>query len=355
MTTETSIAIHSGGGPGKRTLRPLLGVGWVLLGIASRGLTRVKQLWMRLPQGLRDAVHVALDTTGVPYVLNYVAEYGSTHRLDYFAGNLVALNAVYVKSSGDERDKLARQFKGILYGLVMRNGVRRSTHPMRQNRILTKVLSDPRCRISPDAIKVLEVPCSTGVAALDNVAMLSGEYRIRTYVLGDLFFELHYDTERGCIFDEEFNLLQVKLKDRFFSIYRPERSGRRYTYLSTVLLLPLELLSWYFRRRYVYSERRPTVPVLLLHPDIQAKVSAGELTVKQMDVFKDIGDKYDLILCFNLLLHSYFSHDQITQGVANLENALNEQGLLIMGDQASFSVTRKIKGKLVPVRQEGRF
>ncbi len=332
-----------------------MAAGWLLLGIASRGLTGVKQLWKRVPRVVRDGVHAALDSTGVPYVLNYLAEYGPTHQLGNFAGNLVALNSTYVTASADQRETLARQFKGILYGLVMRNGVRRSTHPMRQNRILTQVLCDPRCQLPTDAIKVLEVPCSTGVAALDNVATLGQHYRIRTYVLGDLFFNLHYDTERECIFDEEFNLLQVKLKDRFFGIYRPEQSGWRYSYLSAALLFPFELMSRYLRTRYVYTERSPTVPILLLHPDVQAAIAGGDFAVKKMDVFQQIGDQYDVILCFNLLMQSYFSDDQIAKGVQNLGTALSEQGLLIMGDHTSFSVTRKVAGKLVLVSQQGRF
>ena len=39
--------------------------------------------------------------------------------------------------------------------------------------------------------------------------MLSQYYTIRAYVLGDLCFHIHYDTARGCVFDEDFNLLQV--------------------------------------------------------------------------------------------------------------------------------------------------
>ena len=50
---------------------------------------------------------------------------------------------------------------------------------------------------------------SSGVAALDSIEMLSQYYTIRAYVLGDLCFHIHYDTARGCVFDEDFNLLQV--------------------------------------------------------------------------------------------------------------------------------------------------
>ena len=355
MTAQPRVLRRGLPWPATRSLRPLVAAGALLLPIASHALAGVKQLWKRVPRPVRDRVHSALDWTGLPYVLNYLAGYDATHQLGNFAGNLVALNTAYISGSPDQREKLARQFKGIVDALVMKNGVKKSTHPMRQNRILTNVLSDANCRLPTSAIRVLEVPSSTGIAALDNVATLSQYYRLRAYVLGDLFFHLHYDTDRQCIFDEDFNLLQVKLKQRFFSIYRASRSGERHSRLSAVLLFPFEFVSRYLRAKYVFSAANNIVPILLVHPDVEGKVSAGDLTVKKMDVFDEIGDRYDLILCFNLLLHDYFPEDQIAKGVENLKNALHEQGLLIMGDEVSFSVARKREGRLVVVRQEGRF
>jgi hypothetical protein len=336
-------------------LRSVVAGAGMVLRLASQILTGVKRLWKRVPLKVREGVHVAVDSTGVPYVLNYLASYDQAHQPDNFAGNLIVLDAAYAGSSGDERAKLERQFKGILDALVLRNGVRRSTRPMRQNRILAKVLSDPDCGLHPAAIRVLELPCSTGVAALDNVVTLSGRYGIHTYVLGDLSFQLYYDLRHECIFDEAFNLLQVKGKKHFFSIYRPARSGQRYSRLSAALLYPFELMSRHLKRRYAHPDRGTLVPINILHPDVQTKVNAGELLPREMDVFKEIPGRYDVILCFNLLLRAYFSPDAIAHGVANLTNALDEQGLLIMGDETSFSVARKVDGRLMLIRQEGRF
>lgn len=340
--------------PGTRTLRPVVVAGSLLLAIATQALAGVKKLWKRVPRSVRRRVHGALKSTGVPYALSYIAGYDERHALSNFAGNLVALNAAYVNSTADQREKLAQQFDRIMDTLVMQNGVTKKTFPMRQNPILTKVLADAHCRPHKGAIKVLDVPSSTGIAALDSFVTLSQHYRIRAYVLGDLCFHLYYDTDRECIFDEEFNLLQVKLKKRFFSIYRAERSGVGYSYLTAVLLFPFELVSRYLKTKYVYSKTSKNVPILVLHPDVEARVRTGDLTVRKMDVFTKTRDRYDLILCFNLLVRDYFPEDQIAKGIENLKNALHEHGFLIMGDGPSFSVAQKRKGRLEVVGQDGR-
>ena len=167
--------------------------------IASRALEGVKSLWNRVPHGVSTRVHAALDWTGVPYFLNYLACYEDRHQLSNFAGNLVALHAAHARSSTEQRQQLAQQFEEITESLIMKNGVKKSTHPMRQQRILTQVLADPRCRLDKPAIKVLEIPSSIGMTALDNFATLSQRHGIRAYVMGDLFWQLHYDMDRECV------------------------------------------------------------------------------------------------------------------------------------------------------------
>ena len=340
---------------GTRSLRAVVAAGSLLLVVASRVLAGVKKLWERVPGRVQGWGHAVLDPTGVPYVLGFLASYDKARALSNFAGNLFALKAAYVSGSMDQREKLDQQFKGIVDALVMKNGVTKSTHATRQNRILTKVLADAHCRPQKSSITVLEVPASTGITALDNFATLSQYYRIQAYVLGDLFFRLYYDTDRECVFDEEFNLLQVKLKKRFFSTYRAARSGERYTGLTTALMFPFELASWYLKKKYAYSTTSTNVPILVLHPDVEARLRTGDLTVRTMDVFLEVGDRYDVILCFNLLLRDYFPEDQIAKGTENLKHALNEQGFLIMGDEVSFSVAQKRGDSLFFIKNEGRF
>ena len=59
-----------------------------------------------------------------------------------------------------------------------------------------------------------------------------------------------------------------------------------------------------------------------------------------------------MILSFNFLQPNYFPREQIAPGVANLTNALNEQGFLIIGNDESFSVAQKRAGKLVVIKED---
>lgn len=316
---------------------------------------RIRKLWKRLPGGLRKRLWGALNWTGLPYSLAYLASYDDRHAVRNFAGNLDFVKAEYLRSSGDQKEHLAQQLDAILENLVMRNGVRKTTYSMRHKRTLATFLADERCRLQKPAIRVLDVPSSTGIACLDSLEMLGQYYRISAYVLGDLFFQIYYDRDRECIFDEELNLLQVKGKKRFFSIYRGGNSGYECTSLTNALLFPVTLVSWYLKKKYVYSETSSSVPILVIHPDVEARLGNGVLRTRKVDVFKDIGEKYDLILSFNLLLRKYFPEKQIAKGIETLKNALGEHGFLVMGDTESFSVAQKTAGKLVVVREEGRF
>jgi chemotaxis methyl-accepting protein methylase len=121
------------------------------------------------------------------------------------------------------------------------------------------------------------------------------------------------------------------------------------------LLLPLDVVSWCLKNKYVYSSSGDIVPLFLIHPEVEARLSRGDFSLRKMDVFRGIPGRYDMILSFNLLQRNYFPRERIARGVENLTAALNEQGFLIMGSDDGYSVRQKREGKLVVIRQEGRF
>src|SRR2546426_4105980 len=336
-----------------RAMRTLLeAASSLLLASAKLVLAGARIPWRSLPHSVRGWVSPGSRWPGLAHVLTYIATYDETHDLGTFAGNLVVVHEQYSGSSADEKEKLEKQFDKIMEGLVMPNGVQKTTRRLRQHSILAKVLADERCRPQKSAITVLDVPSSSGVAALDSIAILSQYYTIRAYVLGDLCFHVYYDTSRECVFDEDFTLLQVRFEKRFFSIHRGHGSGDVYTPLARVLLFPLDVVAWYLKKKYVYSTKSHTVPLSLIHPDVYARLSRGDFSVSKMDIFKGIRERYDLILSFNFLQRNYFPQEQIARGVENLTNALNEQGFLIMGNDVSFSVAQKREGKLVVIKED---
>jgi hypothetical protein len=176
-------------------------------------------------------------------------------------------------------------------------------------------------------------------------------------VLGDLFWKIIYDRDNECIFDEDGNLLQVKLTNYYFSIYQVHSLGENYKTSTYFLLLPLRILGWYFKRRYKYKQGKNCSSIVLVHPDVEKRLSenGGVFHIKSMDVFKKIQETADIIISFNLLVKEHFRRDEIRKGIENLGEALNEGGLLLVGSEVAFSVWRKFQGELVLVEQSGQF
>jgi hypothetical protein len=206
-----------------------------------------------------------------------------------------------------------------------------------------------------ERITVLDVPSSIGVASLATYDLLSTYCQITSYVLGDLLFEIIYDSSRDCIFDRSGHLLQVGQRNGFFSVNRPAFSSGRYSVLSTFILFPLYLRSWYAKRKYEFVPSDPATSILVLHPEVEKRVLQGTFQLQETDIFAAVEGQYDLILSFNLLITRYFPRDAIAIGTANLVKALRENGTLIMGDDDSYRVFQRIRGQLVLVKSEGEF
>lgn len=320
-------------------------------GYEPPALRAVWKLWDACPEGLRRA----LQRTGIPYIVGVVARYRRAHSEANFAGSLHELKADYAGGPAERRPALSARFVAIVDGLVMPNGVSKTTYSRRLGEVLSKIFAHEGCTLDGGAIRVLDVPSSAGMDSLHSYAMLSERYPIASYVLGDLYFDIVYDPGRRCVFDEEGNLLQVGLSKRFFAIYRAHVSGDIYTWLTRLLLLPLDLYAWYLKKRYPYTESEGNIRIRVIHPDVEALVSDGVLRLAKMDVFEGINGTYDLILSFNLLQRSYFPPERIALGVENLGRALAEGGLMVIGNTESFEVLRKRGGQLLSLVREGVF
>src|SRR6267143_1039475 len=224
-------------------------------------LRAVRRLWRACPESLRRA----LQRTGIPYVVGFVARYPRAHFRANFAGSLLELKADWRKGQAERHPALSARFDAILDGMVMPNGVRKTTYSRRQEEVLSRVLAHEACALNGGAIRVLDVPSSAGTDSLRSYAMLSERHLIASYVLGDLCFEIEYDPRQQCVFDGQGNLLQVGLGERFFSIYRAHASGEVYSWLTGLLLLPLDLYALYLKKRYLYAESDANIRIRVVH------------------------------------------------------------------------------------------
>jgi hypothetical protein len=178
---------------------------------------------------------------------------------------------------------------------------------------------------------------------------------VASYVMADLYLNVLYDEARHCIYDDQGNLLQIKFGRRFYSIYRPHVSGDVYGFAARLMFAPYDLISWHLKRRYTFPGHDKVVSLLLVHPEVEARLDEGVLRLAKFNVFTSISGLYDLILSFNLLQKNYFSRDQIEIGLRNLANALVDGGLLVLGNSESFSVARKVEGRLEQLHKSGNF
>ncbi|MDT8283262.1 MAG: hypothetical protein RQ982_10720 [Gammaproteobacteria bacterium] len=292
---------------------------------------------------------------GLSYVLSYILKYPAKHAIGNFSGNLLDIKSEYRNSDEPGKSEITRRFVKIVDALVLQNGVRKTTYSSRQNAAMSSLCSGKHKYIDKTPITVLDLPSSVGLSSIDLYKILSEHYEISKYMLADQFFNILYDEDRGCIFDESGNLLQVKFKRYFFSIHRPHTSGSSFGIIASLLLSPFSLTSYLLRKRYPFKGNAGMARLLLMHPEAEQMVDQGIFDYKKTDVFSKINGAYDLILSFNLLQKNYFSDDLIATGTDNLKNALNENGLLVMGNTESYTISRKQGDNLITLEAVGSF
>ena len=307
--------------------------------------TGLRTLFKRLPQRHQAGIYAWIQPTGFHHCLNYLANYRWTHRPEHFAASIPSLRDEYWQADEQRKTELSDRFVHLVEAFVLRNGVKKTTIFSRHAGILSRIL--PTLKLNGEPITVLDIPSSIGIASLANYDVLSTRWPIGTYTLGDLCFEIVYDRDRECVFDDGGDLLQVRGWRGFFSVYRPAFSSSRWAILSTLFLLPLHLRSWYTKRKYKFVANDAGTPILVVHPEVEKRVKDGIFYLRKTDIFSTVEGKYDLILSFNLLATRCFPQEQIEIGIANLSNALREGGALVVGLDDAYRVFQKASGQLV--------
>lgn len=309
----------------------------------------LRYVWRRCPDGLRRL----FARSGIPYALSYISNYRKLHGIENFAGNLEKLNAAYHQGSDSVKAEINERFDRIVDGLVMSNGVKKTTYSDRLSHIVSEVLNT--VRLPQQDLRVLDLPSSAGAASLQIVGFLQEDYRISSYILGDLYHSVLYDVRRRCIFDEQGNLLQIAFRKVYFGVFKGHESGDQYTFLSMLLLSPHSFAAWCFQKLYGFDSDANYSRLLVIHPEVERRLSLGMYRLEVMDIFRSIPGSYEVILSFNLLQRNYFSTDIIAVGIANLSASLVEGGLLVLGDTDSFWAMQKQNGSMITRLRKGVF
>lgn len=313
-----------------------------------------KKIWRRLPSRARTALYRSLRWSGIPYALSYAARYQDSFDARNFAGELLHLHDEYRAADAELRIRLQPRIAEVLDALVLPNGVKKTTYPMRHSAAIAAFLQVTEFS-SGRSIRVLDVPSSTGISSITTYQLLRDRFKIDAYVLGDLAHRVYWDLDRQCIFDDEWNLLQVKAGDRFFSIYRGHASGDVSPVLAKLWLYPIHWRANRLVRRYAPNPSKSMQAVLLVHPDVERMMDEGIVSVQRMNVFEAGEESFDLVVSFNLLQRNYFPSSAIQRGLDSLASRIRDGGYLITGNTESFAIMRKKRNALLDIQRNGVF
>ena len=246
-------------------------------------------------------------------------------------------------------DLTEREFLGICDALILPNGTRKTTGPARNGALIGQLL-ERQLLVKGGHVRVLDVGASAGLDALTTCSLLSGVCTVDAYVLGDLHTAVLYDRARGLIFDEDGNLLQM-------------RRGRGYVAMhfsyafdfQRITHAPKRLRPWLLRA----TKAKGLVPppdaerLAIVHPALQLASAGSPFQLRRMDVFRPIGERFDLVICLHLLVSRYFSPHTIREGEENLSRALQVGGKLLVGSREDFRlITRVSETEWATVRSD---
>jgi len=212
-----------------------------------------------------------------------------------------------------------------LNALIFANGVRKSTRIHRNAPILEELISKGTLQWDASAINILDIGASAGLDALGNLQAILNYVPVNQYVLGDLHTELHYDKMNRRVFDQDGKVVQQLFDDHFVNL------NFEFKYAVEPLFHLVNILRTRRLRRKLLSARphpEHTVTLSLVYPTV---ADSPVFSVRRVDVFEPISEKYDLIICMNLLQRRYFNEEKVLLGNSNLQKALTPGGFLLTG------------------------
>lgn len=248
---------------------------------------------------------------------------GMNYLKERFSGNLV------------RHDLTIDEFLAIYHSLIFPNGVRKTTLPARNIEVIRELFFK---NLLPDkkTIRILDIGSSAGLDAFNTYEFLRTHYHISQYVLGDLYTKLLYEPDLGLVFDEDRNLLQVRVKQGFFAMHFSYQYA-----IQKILFYPKYLKTTSLRKSLLKLKPKKLITIPLCHTKVDITSISTPFKLQRMDVFNPPQQQFDLIICMHLLVSRYFSKQQIDQGTQNLLSMLNESGVLIVGAREKFDVFKK--------------
>jgi hypothetical protein len=248
-----------------------------------------------------------------PWLLAITRSCGGIHfGKSLFAGNLLSENLSEAA------------YSRIASHLIFPNGVRKSTYAGRNAPVISGVLQKRELNFD-HPLKVLDIGASFGMDSVGNLKAISQYFQVESYTLADLYTEIFYDKEKGLIFDQDKQVIQVEWKSYFAGLY----FEFKYPIERIYHLLNIAITSCIRHKfRKVQPDSDHVISISLFHPEI---LKNQVFRTARLNVFDPVPAEYDLIICLNLLQTRYFSNEMIKKGIENLCSVLTPGGLLLAG------------------------
>ena len=260
------------------------------------------------------------------------------HRIASALSNCGGTNWASGRFAGNLADGTIseEEFTAICHALIFPNGVRKTTKRGRNTAVFRDLIDTGALPLPPTS-RVLDIGASGGLDALATFELLSQRSAVSKYTLGDLYTCVLYDRERGLVFDEDNNLLQVRRGSSFVS------TNFSYNYgFQRLTNLPKRIRPWLLGRHYAFKPGPNVMRLPLAHRQLAIDSPASPFKLRRMNVFEPIADVFDVIICMHLLVPRYFSAQAIESGIRNLSAALAVGGSLIVGATEDFRVVRRV-------------
>ena len=252
-------------------------------------------------------MHMIKFVTSNEWMLRYATKYDILARI--LKGSILSLRKY--------NDRKIRE--NVYYSIRLINGVSKQTETGRFSDIdeITKcIIMERQCRDLHD------VGVSSGITSIELLRKL-GAISVN-YFISDKYSYCYVYSRFGqtLIFDSDFRLLVVYVGP-FFA----EHDCRNYFFLSKLIFL---------FGRYRSVERDQCQKIVLFEDEVVEAINGGDIKHIEYDVLRTkVNSEFDYVRCMNLLNYSYFSAEELQQGIAGVYHSLRKGGIFQVGRTTS--------------------
>lgn len=252
--------------------------------------------------------------------------------------------------------------EAILRRFALANGTYRRTYDARFEEFDADAVRQAKKFLKPnELLRVHDVAVSDGRTACDFFEKLKRHFSKIHYHATDLYTEVRVINSREkpknrIVKDEDGNLLQIIFPPFVFNV--PEKDN--------LLLFPINrlllklLMNKDRRKKWMKLENaREQRMSIFSHNALRTEKREPGFSLGAYDIFNKMPAEYDIVRAMNVINKSYFNEEEAKVIIKNMEEALKDPGLLLIGSnkdagsEVNGNIFLKKKGKMHMVSKTG--